>query len=115
MPGFHIKKGTKVECPIHASHHDPEFFPDPERFDPERFYGGNLNKIDPFTYLPFGTGPRMCIAQRFALVEIKIIAAQMLSNFKLLSTHETKRMKFKGGSLLVLNNDGIKVQLESRT
>lgn len=46
---------------IWSFHHDPQYFPEPEKFDPERFNEENRGKIDPDTYLPFGVGPRNCI------------------------------------------------------
>ncbi len=49
-----IRKGMQIETPIYAAHHDPEFFPDPEEFRPERFLKENASNIIPFTYRPFG-------------------------------------------------------------
>ena len=49
--------------PTYAFHHDPEFFPDPEKFDPERFSEENKHKINPLAYMPFGAGPRNCIGK----------------------------------------------------
>jgi len=48
-------------------HHDPEYFPDPEKFDPERFNDENKKNIKPYTYLPFGSGPHNCIGN-FSLI-----------------------------------------------
>jgi cytochrome P450 family 6 len=56
-----IEKGTKVLIPVHALHHDPEFYPDPQAFDPERFTPEEKAKRPSGTYLPFGDGPRICI------------------------------------------------------
>lgn len=56
-----LKKGTSVMIPYHSLHHDPEYFPDPEKFDPERFNDKNKNNIPQFAYIPFGEGPRICI------------------------------------------------------
>lgn len=59
--GLHFEKGQRVMFSILGLHHDPEYFPQPEKFDPERFSDENRSKIKPFTYLPFGEGPRQCI------------------------------------------------------
>lgn len=58
---LHLKKGTMVIIPILALHHNPEYFPNPKTFDPDRFNDENKSKIVPGTYLPFGIGPRNCI------------------------------------------------------
>lgn len=59
--GYLIRPGDVLWVPIHALHHDPEYFPDPEIFDPERFSEENRTNIKPFSYVPFGSGPRICI------------------------------------------------------
>jgi len=59
--GLTLEKGSTVFIPIYGMHFDPEYFPDPQKFDPERFSEENKKMIKPFTYLPFGDGPRNCI------------------------------------------------------
>jgi Cytochrome P450 len=54
-----------VLVPVYALHHDPDYFPDPEKFDPERFSDENKGNIKNFTYLPFGSGPRNCIGKAY--------------------------------------------------
>lgn len=56
-----IEAGDTIEFPIAGLHYDPEYWSDPEKFDPERFNDENRQKIKSFTYLPFGIGPRNCI------------------------------------------------------
>ncbi|XP_059611831.1 uncharacterized protein LOC132258517 [Phlebotomus argentipes] len=76
-----VKVGEAFLVPIISLHHDPKFFPNPSRFDPERFSDENKDKITPFTYLPFGVGPRICIGSRFALMETKAIIYNILTKF----------------------------------
>lgn len=77
-----FEKGVDFTIPIYAYHQDPKYFPDPEKFDPERFNDENRKKIDPATYLPFGIGPRGCIGSRMALMEIKTVFYYILKSFK---------------------------------
>lgn len=58
---FTIEKGRAFWIPIYSLHHDPNYFPNPDKFDPERFGDENKNNIQPGTYAPFGIGPRNCI------------------------------------------------------
>lgn len=58
-----LKKGQSVVIPSVALHYDAEYFPDPEKFDPDRFNEQNKGLIQPFTYMPFGEGPRNCIGE----------------------------------------------------
>lgn len=60
---FKIEKGSAFWIPIYALHRDPKYYPEPEKFDPERFNDENKNNIVPGTYVPFGTGPRNCIGK----------------------------------------------------
>ena len=59
--GITLKKDSVVAIPIHAIHHDPEFYPNPHQFRPERFYGEEKANIKPYTFLPFGGGPRFAV------------------------------------------------------
>lgn len=60
---LYIEKGTHLFIPVHALHNDPSFFPNPEKFDPERFSDEGSAKRDAFSYLPFGKGPRNCLGR----------------------------------------------------
>ncbi|XP_011865323.1 PREDICTED: cytochrome P450 9e2-like [Vollenhovia emeryi] len=75
--------------PIYDLHHDPKYFPNPEKFDPERFSEENKDNVIPYSYLPFGHGPRKCIGNRFALMETKILIAHLLQKFTLKTTKKT--------------------------
>jgi cytochrome P450 len=84
-----IKKGTVIYIPIYAIHHDEEFYPNPEEYQPERFLAGNKEHIISYTYLPFVSGPRNCIGMRFALLEIKLALASLILRNRFARVDET--------------------------
>ncbi|CAL4130221.1 unnamed protein product [Meganyctiphanes norvegica] len=73
-----IKKGTVCVFPIWSIHRDPKYFQDPDKFVPERMLAENKDEIQRFTHMPFGAGPRMCVAYRFAMMEVKIALTKLL-------------------------------------
>lgn len=62
---FICKKGCRIAFSVYGLHHDPKYFPNPEKFDPERFSDENKKNILPGTYIPFGSGPRYCLGKTF--------------------------------------------------
>ncbi|KAF7286471.1 hypothetical protein GWI33_005110 [Rhynchophorus ferrugineus] len=81
-PRLTIEKDVMISIPIIGLHRDPVYYPNPDTFDPERFNGENT--IEEFAYIPFGCGPRKCIASRFALVELKALLFKFLLHFEIL-------------------------------
>lgn len=135
---LHIEKGTPISIPISPIHYDPQYFPNPNQFDPERFSDENKDNIIPGTYLPFGIGPRRCIGifeiiksvistwlticlfllflgQRFAMMQIKVVIYYLLMEFKFLRTDRTQiPMKFKRQMFFLGFKNGVQLKLERR-
>uniref|UniRef100_A0A8C9F4W0 unspecific monooxygenase n=1 Tax=Pavo cristatus TaxID=9049 RepID=A0A8C9F4W0_PAVCR len=88
--GVTIPKETIVVIPPYTLHRCPEYWPNPEEFRPERFSKENKDNIDPYTYLPFGAGPRNCIGMRFALLTLKVAIVAMLQHFTFQVCKETQ-------------------------
>ncbi|CAG2115078.1 unnamed protein product [Medioppia subpectinata] len=86
---FKIETGVPLEISVYAIHHDPDHYPDPEAFKPDRFLPQYCHHIKPYTYLPFGDGPRNCIAMRFALLIAKLVLAKMIQQFRLSRVPDT--------------------------
>jgi cytochrome P450 len=92
IAGYDLPKGSLIVVSTYAMHRDERFFPDPERYDPERFAPGWEERIPRYAYLPFGSGPRVCIGSGFALMEARLILATLARRFKLsLETDEEVR------------------------
>ncbi|KYB25692.1 hypothetical protein TcasGA2_TC034188 [Tribolium castaneum] len=86
---FTIEKGVTTIIPIYGIHRDPQYFPNPDKFDPERFSDENKAKIVPGTYMPFGVGPRNCIGSRLALLELKTLFFHLLSKCDIVTNSKT--------------------------
>nr|XP_021535712.1 cytochrome P450 3A12-like [Neomonachus schauinslandi] len=90
ISGVFIPKGTVVMVPVFTLHRDLDLWPEPEEFHPERFSKKNKDNIIPYTYLPFGTGPRNCLGMRFAIMNMKLALVRVLQNFSFKPCKETQ-------------------------
>lgn len=69
---------------FYAAGRDGDYFPQPNVFNPERFYSEPPDNINPFAYVPFSAGPRNCIGQKFAMLEMKSTISRVLRHYELL-------------------------------
>uniref|UniRef100_A0A1I8N1M6 Cytochrome P450 n=1 Tax=Musca domestica TaxID=7370 RepID=A0A1I8N1M6_MUSDO len=88
-----LKPGVVIYISSYSFHHDPEFYDEPEKYWPERFdedLGGVQRYRDMGVFLPFGEGPRMCPGMKLALMEIKIAIMELIRNFELVPSYNTR-------------------------
>ncbi|XP_017040535.1 cytochrome P450 9b2-like [Drosophila ficusphila] len=112
---FDFKPGDLVTIPIAGLHRDDRYFPEPRKFDPERFSEERLSEIVPFTYMPFGAGPRSCIANRFAQMQAKGLLFHLLLNYKVEASPRTmKDMWQEARSFSLTPKTGFYMQLVPR-
>ncbi|KAJ9577523.1 hypothetical protein L9F63_005896, partial [Diploptera punctata] len=111
-----VDKGTQIFLPVYSLHHDPKYFPDPEKFDPERFNEEEVNKRPHFAYLPFGEGPRLCIGMRFGLMQTKVGLISILSNYKVQVSEKTQiPLKYDPKSLVLAPLGGMWLKIVNRS
>lgn len=112
LRGHRIRKGDMLGiCPL-VAHRLPESWPDPDRFDPERFVGEKTNGNRDFTYIPFGSGPHMCIGIHLALAEMAIVLAMIVRRARLVVEHpEHVRMQ---STITLQVAGGLPVRVERR-
>lgn len=111
----HLKKDMILWIPAFGLHRDSQYFPDPDRFDPERFSEENKINIKSYTYIPFGAGPRNCIGSRFALLENKALFFHILTHFKIVAVEKTENpIKLDKQTFALQAENGFWLGLEKR-
>ncbi|KAJ8915092.1 hypothetical protein NQ315_014347 [Exocentrus adspersus] len=112
--GYTIPEGCDINIYIYDLHRSPQYWEDPDNFDPDRFLPENIAKRHPFAFLPFSAGSRNCIGQRFAMLEIKAVLCGILRKFKLKPVDTPNEIKYRTDLVLRPINE-VKVKLALRT
>ncbi|KAK5646140.1 hypothetical protein RI129_004604 [Pyrocoelia pectoralis] len=108
-----LPKGTDVTINIRSLHLDPTYFPDPEKFSPERFTTEIQSTRPAHSYIPFSAGPRNCLAQKFAMLEMKAAVVKILKVFRVLPAIPDHTPRF-GGLIVLKSENGVRIRLEKR-
>lgn len=85
-----IPKGMLITVPVYGIQRDPDIYPEPDKFDPDRFAPEAIQKRHPYAFLPFGEGPRNCIGMRFGQIQTKYGLATIIDNFKIIVNSKTQ-------------------------
>ena len=127
-----LEKGTKVILSVYSIHRNPKFYPDPDIFDPERFSSENKPQIQPYSFIPFGVGPKQCIGNaitsfslifdfikfvglKLALMIEKIILVHILMKYSFKVTDKTEIPMPLSKKMFVLSpKNGVWLKLEER-
>ncbi|XP_063837974.1 cytochrome P450 6B5-like [Ostrinia nubilalis] len=99
-----VEKGVTVVVPAYAIHRDENLFPNPEKFDPERFAPENATYLPKYGYMPFGEGRRICLGSRYARIQVLSGLAYLLRSFTLKPQNYTPRFEKSNFSLRDTNS-----------
>lgn len=110
--GYVVPKGSLVTVNTYALQRDPRFFDNPEQFDPDRFARGWEERIPRYAYLPFGGGPRVCIGNGFAMMELRLILATVAQRWQLSLEPHQEVLPIQ--LVTVRPRDGVRMRLKIR-
>ena len=112
MGGYRVPRGTQLFAFQWVTHHDPRFFERPDEFLPERWASESIQTLPRYAYFPFGGGPRQCIGNYFAMMEVVLLLATIGQrfSFSLLNEHPVEVLPV----LSLRPKNGIKVKLLQR-
>ncbi|CAO1423337.1 unnamed protein product [Diamesa serratosioi] len=109
-----MPKDSNVVIGMFMMGRDPNIFPDPLVFNPDRFaVETSYEKNNPFSYVPFSAGPRNCIGQKFAMLEMKSIISKVVRNFLLTITKEDEDLKLIS-ELVLRSENGVRISVKKR-
>ncbi|XP_044731389.1 cytochrome P450 6k1-like [Chrysoperla carnea] len=110
-----IDKGTPVIISLTGLHRDPQYFENPEVYDPERFNDENKSKFPPFAYIPFGEGPRNCVGARFGMVATKVGLVHILKDFEVVTFKTAPTLEIDPRGFLTSPKHGINLNFVKGT
>ncbi|XP_012540006.1 cytochrome P450 9e2-like [Monomorium pharaonis] len=116
LPGeksFVVKKDMTFCIPIYAIHHDNKYYDNPDKFSPERFLNNKFH-LNSSHYLPFGLGPRMCIASKFAILQVKVVLFHLLAQCELKPCAKTPSPLKFAKTLTLMPNNGFWLNIQRR-
>ncbi|XP_058064550.1 cytochrome P450 4c3-like [Anopheles bellator] len=113
IENYHIPAGTNAVIILYQLHRDAHYFPNPEKFLPERFLPENSGDRHPYAFIPFSAGPRNCIGQKFGALEEKAVLSAVIRHYHIEAVQRREDLVLYG-DLVMRTKDGLKIRLSQR-
>ncbi|CAH0554526.1 unnamed protein product [Brassicogethes aeneus] len=110
---YTIPKGTSVGIGLFKLHRLEEFFPEPDKFNPDNFLPEKCANRHYYAFIPFSAGPRSCVGRKYAMLKLKVLLSTILRNFRMQSNVEEKDFVLQG-DIILKRKDGFRITVETR-
>ncbi|XP_028298244.1 cytochrome P450 17A2 [Gouania willdenowi] len=113
--GHNVRRGTRVLVNMWSINHDPQLWDKPDLFNPDRFLGNQGQRVTPSCFLPFGAGPRVCVGESLARLELHLFLSNLLQRMSFMVPDGASPPDLQGRLGVVLQPLPYKVKVLSRT
>ena len=114
ISGFNIPKDSTIGLWVYTIHRDPRYWENPDSFDPDRFRDENKHKRHRYAWVPFSLGPRQCIGNNLAFMEMKMMLIRILQNYRVVSDPNAEKPNVPFMGLVVQIHPKATIILEKR-
>ncbi|KAK9498583.1 hypothetical protein O3M35_003183 [Rhynocoris fuscipes] len=111
--GYTVPKGTLLLISVYLLHRNEKYFPNPDVFNPDNFLYESNNERHPYAYIPFSAGPRNCIGQKFAMLELKSVLAKIILEFEIEPADDGWELKLDP-NVVLQSCSGYRIKLKPR-
>ncbi|XP_063223601.1 cytochrome P450 4g15-like [Bacillus rossius redtenbacheri] len=111
--GYTLPIGCTCVIATYKIHRRPDFYPDPEVFNPDNFLPENMNNRPYYAFIPFSAGPRSCVGRKYAMLKLKVMISTVLRNYRIVSEVPQELFKLQA-DIILKRSDGFRIRLEPR-